>query len=368
MARIEDFLGSMVDNQASDLFLKVGQRPCLRIDGVITPTNYDTLDYQALDAIAVQLMSEAQGRQFATSPELDLSIEFERLGRFRVNVHRQRGSVGMVFRRITKPPTSFEELNLPPVIIQLAETRRGMVLVTGTTGSGKSTTLAAIINHINERRRCHVVTIEDPIEFVHDDHLAIITQREVGFDTSDFREALKRVMRQSPDVILIGEMRDVETIQTAVAASEMGHLVLSTLHTINATQTVERIINYFPAYLHQQIRMELGLCLKGVICLRLLPRARERGRIPGVEVMLATPTIRKMLYEGRTIELPEAIAAGAAEGMQTFNQALMRLYEEKKITREDALENATSPDELRLMMEGVRSGSQSANEFVMQRS
>jgi twitching motility protein PilT len=213
-----------------------------------------------------------------------------------------------------------------------------------------------MINHINNVRRCHVVTIEDPIEFLHQDEVALISQREVGFDTKSFGDALKHVLRQSPDVILIGEMRDLETISTAIAAAETGHLVLSTLHTIDAVQTVERIINYFPAYLHPQIRMELSMALQGVISQRLLPLANAKGRVPAVEVMVATPMIKKLLHEGKTLELPQHIEAGAHVGMQTFNQSLVSLYRTKKVKLEDALAYATSPDELRLMTEGIATG------------
>jgi twitching motility protein PilT len=360
MIRIEDLLNEMVEKRASDMFLKAGQRPCLRIDGEIMAMDFSELEVETVESIVLEIMSDEQAKQFSVNPEMDLSIGVRGLGRFRINVYRQRNSVAAVFRFVTAPPTSFSSLNLPDKVEELAELTRGMVLVTGTTGSGKSTTLAAMIHHINERRRCHIVTIEDPIEFIHGDRKAIISQREVGFDTNDFREALKRVMRQSPDVILIGEMRDVETIQTAVAAAETGHLVLSTLHTIDAVQTVERIINYFPAYLHQQIRMELSLCLKGVICQRLLPMASGTGRLPAVELMISTPLIRKLLFEGRTTELPQHIAAGREEGMQTFNQALAAMYQSKKVSKDDAMSFATSPDELRLMLEGVLSGSASA--------
>jgi twitching motility protein PilT len=301
-------------------------------------------------------MNDVQARQFERSPEMDLAIGIKGIGRFRVNVFRQRSSIGVVFRYVRRPSFSFEELNLPPAVRVLAEKRRGLVLVTGTTGSGKSTTLAAMINHINNLRRCHIVTIEDPIEFLHQDNIAIINQREVGFDTVSFAEALKHVLRQSPDVILIGEMRDLETISTAIQAAETGHLVLSTLHTIDATQTVERIINYFPAYLHNQIRMELSLCLNGVISQRLLPMGSGTGRVPAVEVMLCTPTIKKLIFEGKTLELHQHIEAGGHVGMQSFNQSLLGLYRRKMIRMDDALAYASSPDEFRLMAEGIASG------------
>lgn len=354
--KLDDLLQEMVERGASDLYIKAGQRPCLRIDGEIVPTDYGELTMDETHGIATQLMSSEQAEYFSRIPEMDLAVGVRGVGRFRVNVFRQRGSTGLVFRYISNPTFSFEELNLPPAVRYLAEKRRGLVLVTGTTGSGKSTTLAAMVNHINQIRRCHIMSVEDPIEFLHQDELAIINQREVGFDTKSFSDALKHVLRQAPDVILIGEMRDLETISTAIAAAETGHLVLSTLHTIDAVQTVERIINYFPAYLHPQIRMELSLCLEGVISQRLLPLSSGKGRIPAVETMIATPMIRKLLHEGKTLELAQHIEQGAHVGMQTFNQSLLGLYKSKRISMEEALQFATSPDEFRLMAEGIASG------------
>lgn len=354
--KLESLLQEMVDRSASDLYLKAGSTPYLRIDGAIVPVDSEELTVEDTHKVAYELMNEAQVRHFEQSPEMDLAMGIRGVGRFRVNIFRQRGSTGLVFRYITRPNFDFEELNLPPAVRTLAEKQRGMVLVTGTTGSGKSTTLAAMINHINDIRRAHIMTIEDPIEFLHRDNMSIISQREVGFDTKTFSEALKHVLRQSPDVILIGEMRDLETISTAISASETGHLVLSTLHTTDAVQTVERIINYFPAYLHQQIRMELALCLNGVVSMRLLPHASGTGRVPAVEVMIATPTIKKLLYEGKTLELSQHIEAGGHVGMQSFNQSLLSLYKRKMIKMEDALAYATSPDEFRLMAEGITSG------------
>lgn len=354
--RLNDLLQTQVEMGASDLFLKAGQRPCMRQDGHIVMLESSELTDDDTFKIAHELMSEEQAESFRLNPEMDLAIGLRGVGRFRVNVMRQRGSVALVFRSISNPSFGFQDLHLPTAVQQLSDKHRGMVLVTGTTGSGKSTTLAAMINHINHTRRCHVVTVEDPIEFIHQDEAALISQREVGFDTKNFSEALKHVLRQSPDVILIGEMRDLETISTAIAAAETGHLVMSTLHTIDAVQTVERIINYFPAYLHPQIRMELSLCLQGIICQRLLPLATGKGRIPAVEIMITTPIIKKLLHEGKTIELPQHIEAGGHFGMQTFNQSLLGLYKTRKVKLEDALAYATSPDEFRLMTEGIATG------------
>ncbi len=354
--RLEDLLTEMIERKASDIFMKPGQRPCLRIDNVIVPLDYPELSTEDTKRLAYMLMNEAQAKYFENTPEMDLAYGIKGIGRFRVNIYRQRGSIAMVMRAILTPDLSFEELNLPPVIRSMSEKRRGLILVTGTTGCGKSTTLATMINHINTMRKCHIVTIEDPIEYLHQDNVSIISQREVGFDTRSFHDALRQVLRQSPDVVLIGEMRDLETIKTAIQAAETGHLVLSTLHTVDAVQTVERIINYFPAYLHHQIRMELALCLIGVISQRLLPMSEGMGRIPAVEIMINTPTIKKLLHEGRTLELAQHIEQGGHVGMQTFNQSLLDLYKKKLITYEDAVMNATSPDEFRLLAEGISTG------------
>ncbi len=360
MLKLEDFLIEMVDRKASDLFLKAGNTPCIRVDGAILSMDFPELTAQDTRRLAERMMTEKQIQAFEEAPEMDLALGVPGIGRFRVNILRQRGSISMVLRHISNPNLSFEELNLPRTVQDLAEKPRGMTLVTGTTGSGKSTTLAAMINHINNIRKCHIVTIEDPIEFLHSDNQALISQREVGFDTQNFADALKHVLRQSPDVILIGEMRDLETIQTAIAAAETGHLVLSTLHTTDTVQTVERIINYFPAYLHNQIRMELSLTLQGIISQRLLPRAVGRGRVPAVELLVATPMIRKLLNEGRTLELANYIQDGEEEGMQTFNQSLVKLYNKGLIRYEVALAYATSPDEFRLAAEGIATGASAA--------
>jgi twitching motility protein PilT len=303
-----------------------------------------------------EIMNEAQRAQFERSMEMDLAYGLTGIGRFRVNVFKQRGTAGMVLRLVRRPTLTFEELNLPAVVQELSDLPRGLVLVTGTAGSGKSTTLAAMMNHINNTRKCHIMTVEDPIEFIHEDNLSIINQRELGLDTLSFAEALRHVIRQSPDVIMIGEMRDLETISTAISAAETGHLVFSTLHTVDATTTVERIINYFPSYLQQQIRMELALCLRGVISLRLLPKASGVGRVPAIEVMVVTPTIRKLLLEGKTTELSTYIEQGEYYGMQTFNQSLLKLYRKNLITYEEAINNATSPEEFKQSVEGITTG------------
>ena len=360
MIKLEDLLQEMVERRASDLFIKAGSPPNIRVDGAILQLDYSDMSAAETSEIARIVMNDAQWSNFSDVPEMDLAIGVSGLGRFRVNCYRQRGSVGMVLRHISNPEFSFEQLHLPAIVRTLSERKRGMTLVTGMTGSGKSTTLAAMVNHINEVRKCHIITVEDPIEFLHQDKRAIINQREVGFDTMNFNDALRHVLRQSPDVILIGEMRDLETIKTAVSAAETGHMVFSTLHTTDAVQTIDRIINYFPAYLHNQIRMEMSLCLNGIICQRLLPRRDGKGRVPSIEIMVNTPTIKKLLFEGRTMEIVEHIAEGEYYGMQTFNQSLLHLIHESLISYEIALAYASSPEELRLAYEGMNSGSSTA--------
>ncbi|MCC6547545.1 PilT/PilU family type 4a pilus ATPase [Candidatus Sumerlaeota bacterium] len=354
--RLDDLLIEMVERGSSDLFLKAGVPPHIRVDGKITALDYGELSLEETQDIAYGMMSEDQIEKFERVPEMDLALGVRGVGRFRVNLFRQRGSVAMVFRHISTPNFNFEDLHLPNAVKMLSERVRGLVLVTGTTGSGKSTTLAAMINHINRTRKCHIVTVEDPIEFLHQDREAIVSQREVGFDTKTFSDALRHVLRQAPDVILIGEMRDLETVQTSIAAAETGHLVLSTLHTIDAVQTVERIINFFPAYLHAQIRMEMALGLQGVISQRLLPRKRGSGRVPACEILVATPLIKKMLNEGKTLELLPAIQEGDHWGMQSFNQALFKLIAQDLVSTETAMSYATSAEELKLLVEGITSG------------
>ncbi len=356
MFKIQSLVEEMCRVGASDLFIKAGVAPSMRVDGQIQLTSHDAFTPQFVHDLAYDMMNEDQVNQFEENKEMDLAIPVPGLGRFRVNMYRQRGSIGLVLRHIPFPDFDFNELNLPPAVKILSEKRRGLVLVTGTTGSGKSTTLAAMINHINETRYCHIVTIEDPIEFLHSDNCSIVSQREIGIDTETFSSGLRHVLRQSPDVILIGEMRDLETIQTAIASAETGHLVFSTLHTTDAIQTVERVINYFPGYLQDQIRMELSLTLQGVISQRLLPLASQRGRVPATEIMVATGIIKKLLYEGKTMELRDYIIDGGHVGMMTFDQSLLNLYRQGLITIEEAMSHASSPDEFRQASEGISSG------------
>lgn len=301
--------------------------------------------------------TEPQRQQFAQHRELDVSYGVAGLGRFRTNLFQQRGMVGVTFRVIPLKVETIEELNLPPIIGKLAMEPRGMVLVTGTAGSGKSTTLAAMIGYINNYRTGHIVTIEDPIEFLHADNRCLINQREVGIDTASFAGALRSALRQDPDVILVGEMRDFDTISTAIVAAETGHLVLSTLHTIDAAETVNRIIAIFPPYQQKQIRLQLAALLRGVISMRLIPRADGIGRVPAVEVMVATATIRECIADAdKTRKIPEVIAAGTSEyGMQTFDQSLMSLFQRGLVSYEEALRWSSNPNDFALRVRGIES-------------
>jgi twitching motility protein PilT len=351
------WLREMVGRQASDLYLKAFAPPCLRVDGALTPLPGPSLTPEQTDAIGRNVMDETERAAFAETNEMDIALFVEGVGRFRVNVYRQQGCVALVFRSIRQVVPSFEELNLPAdVLRKLCHEERGLVLITGIAGSGKSTTIAAMIAEINRTQRKHVITIEDPIEYVFPDDQSIISQREVGLDTRSFHNALRHVIRQSPDVIFIGEMRDLETMSSAIMGAETGHLVLSTLHTLDAVQTVERIINFFPPYQHSQVRMQLSLVLKGVISQRLLVRADGAGRIPACEVMLATPSVRKILLEGRTPDLIEVIPKSMGDGMRSFNQSLISLLKRRLVTQDEARKYSSNVEELDLALRGIYSG------------
>ncbi|MBN1441796.1 MAG: type IV pilus twitching motility protein PilT [Planctomycetes bacterium] len=356
-----EMLRKMVIEKASDLFIKVGTPPSLRVDGDIAFLDTDEITPQ--DSIEIfEIIEDSKKEGFSTKNDIDVAYEVPGIGRFRVNIFRQRGHIGFVLRHIESNVPSFEELCLPGDILKrLAAVRRGLVLVTGNTGSGKSTTLAAMINYVNENFNRHVVTIEDPIEFIFKDRKSLLEQREIGTDTPDFHTALKMAVRQSPDVILIGEMRDRETMEAALSAAETGHLVFSTLHTVNASQTVERIINYFPPHQHNLIRLQLSLVLKGVVSQRLLPRKSESGRVPAVEILVESPTISEILYEGRTHELYGALKEGSYYGCQTFNQSLKVLYQDDLITLDHAMEASDFPDELKLELKGIYKGTMTAD-------
>ncbi len=344
-----------VQKDASDIHLKTGSVPYFRMDGqLMAAEDMGVLQHEHMVQVLDILLSEDQKRYFAKHGEVDLSFTERGLGRFRINVFRQRGTLSCAMRRIKTKILNFDQLNLPKSVYRFPQFQRGLVLVTGTTGSGKSTTLASIIDHINETRRCHVVTIEDPIEFVHIDRKAVINQREITIDTQDFSSALKAVMRQDPDVILIGEMRDLETFMACISAAETGHLVLSTLHTANVLQTVDRIIDLFPNSQHDQVRSALALNLKAIMCMRLLPRADGVGRVPACEVLFNTPTVRNLIKENRIAQLEMAIQQGREEGMQSFNDSLHDLIKGRLIAQEVGMEVSENPEELQMMLQGIR--------------
>jgi twitching motility protein PilT len=357
---LNDILTVAVKAKGSDVHIKAGLQPVVRIDGKLRPIpNAPRVTAEAIREVAFSLMSERQKKIFEEHYEVDLSYGIPGLSRFRASVYSQRGTIAMVFRIISFSVPSFESLNLPPVLKKLSMEERGLVLVTGTTGSGKSTTLAAMVNYINDNRTCNIITVEDPVEYLHKDRKSIVSQREIGFDTLTFANALKSSLRQDPDVILVGEMRDLETIETALTAAETGHLVLSTLHTLDASETINRIISVFPPYHQRQVRMQLSGVLKGVISQRLVPRADGKGRVPAVEVMVSTGRIRECIDDkDKTKQLPEAIAQGyTTYGMQTFDQSLMHLYTTKLITYEEALRQSSNPDDFALKVSGISSTS-----------
>lgn len=353
---VNDLLKLAVDKGASDLHLKVGTFPMCRVHGRLTRvTNDKKLDHEDLVEMAASIMSATQRQRFKDAQEIDLAYSVPGLGRFRCNVFQQRGTIGMVLRVIPFRVKTIDELGLPAVLKKIAEEERGLVLVTGTTGSGKSTTLAGMVDHINNTRSTHVITIEDPIEYLHKDNEAIITQREIGVDTRSFAYALRSALRQDPDVVLVGEMRDMETIETALHAAETGHLVFSTLHTLDATETINRIISVFPPHQQKQIRLQLAVVLKAAIAMRLVPRADGQGRVPAMEVLVATPFIKDCIIDKeKTHLIASAIAQGTSQyGMQTFDQSIFDLFSRKLITYDEALRWASNVDEFKLKVQGI---------------
>ena len=353
---VNDLLKTAVSSGASDLHIKVGSYPMMRLRGVLVPvTDEKRLDHEDVVAMSATVMSKVHAEKFKDAQEVDLAYGVPGLGRFRVNVFQQRGTVGLVLRVIPTQIKSIDELGLPAVLRGLAMEERGLVLVTGTTGSGKSTTLAAMIDHINKTRRAHVMTVEDPIEFLHRDQQSIVNQREVAVDTRSFAFALRSALRQDPDVILVGEMRDFETIETALLAAETGHLVFSTLHTLDATETINRIIAVFPPHQQKQVRIQLASVLKGVVSQRLLPTADGQGRAPAVEVMVSTAFIRDCIVDKeKTYMIHGAIASGTSQyGMQTFDQSIFGLYSRGLVSYEAALRAASNVDEFKLKVQGI---------------
>jgi twitching motility protein PilT len=367
--QLNDLLKVAVAAGASDLHLKVGSYPIMRINGALVIASEEKrLERGDTEAIANELLTPEHQEKFRRVQEVDLAYGVPGLGRFRCNVFQQRGTVGMVLRVIPFRIRTIEELGLPPVLTRVADETRGLVLVTGTTGSGKSTTLAAMIDHINSTRSSHIMTVEDPIEYLHRDYQSIVNQREVAVDTTSFSQALRSALRQDPDVILVGEMRDFETIETALLAAETGHLVLSTLHTLDATETINRIITVFPPHQQRQVRIQLATVLRAAISQRLMPRADGLGRVPAVEVMVSTPFIRDcILDKDKTSGIHGAIAAGTSQyGMQTFDQSIFGLYQQGFVTLEEALRWASNIDEFKLKVQGISTTGEMARDEMAQ--
>ncbi|HEY9724795.1 MAG TPA: type IV pilus twitching motility protein PilT [Oscillatoriaceae cyanobacterium] len=352
-----DFLRSAVQKGASDIHIKSNNPPMVRIDGRIVPTEHKILSPDEAKQSLFAIMTAEQRAQFEKSRELDLSLAIDGLARFRMNVYSEQGSIGAALRVIPLDPIPMDELGLPPVLKKLALERQGLCLVTGPTGSGKSTTLAAMMDFINTTKDVHIVTIEDPIEFVYTNKKSIITQRELGTDTKDFPTALKYALRQDPDVILIGEMRDQETILSAMKAAETGHLVLSTLHTTDAVQTINRILNTFPPHEREALRHELAVVLKGCIAQRLIARSDGPGRVAAHEIMVGTPTISDLIQKNEIGACYDIIAQGQMDGMQSMNMAIFNYYQDEVITLDDALSYSDNPNELQRMMRGAFHGS-----------
>jgi twitching motility protein PilT len=351
----KDVLQQLVQRNASDLHLKVGRSPTLRLHGELVPLDLPALKPEDLKGLAEQLMTPRQVKEFTDNKECDFAIGVPGIGRFRCNVYQQRGSLCYAMRSIPYQARTLKELNLPAVLEEVALRPRGLILVTGITGSGKSTALAAMIQHINEHRKANIITIEDPIEFLHRDINCNINQREVGTDTATFGQALRRVLRQDPDVILIGEIRDLETLDTALKAADTGHLVFSTLHTTDATQTINRVLSFYPPHQQSEVRFSLASALQAVISLRLVPRSDKPGRVPACEVLINTQTVRDQIRDTeKTLNIPDLIKEGAVQyGMQSFDQALMALYSQAIISYDSAVFFATSPSEFALRVQGV---------------
>ncbi len=343
-----DLLRLMLAKKASDLFITTGFPPAMKIDGKLTPVTNQSLTTQQAKEIARSIMNDKQASEFDATHECNFAIGIPNVARFRVNAFVQRGSTGLVFRTITTNIPKFEELGLPEVLKEIAMTKRGLVIFVGGTGSGKSTSLAAMVGHRNENSYGHIISIEDPVEFVHEHKNCIITQREVGVDTDSWFAALKNTLRQAPDVIMIGEIRDRETMDYAVAFAETGHLCLATLHANSTNQALDRIINFFPEERRHQLLMDLSLNVRAFISQRLIPKKDSKGRVAAMEIMINSPLISDLIFKGEVLEIKEIIAKSREMGMQTFDQALFDLYEADEITYEDALRNADSVNDIRL--------------------
>ena len=352
---LTEFLGVMVERNASDIYFTVASPPMYRIQGIVQPIGQHVFTHEELETLAKSFMNERQWHQFNEHMEMNLALSYQKLSRFRVNVFRQRGSVGIVIRRIRTEIETLDELGLPQILKDIAMTKRGLVLVVGATGSGKSTSLAGMIDHRNTNAPGHIISVEDPIEFIHPHKKSIVNQRELGFDTDSFADALKNAMRQAPDVILIGEIRDSDTMEAAITFADTGHLCLATLHSTNANQSFERILNFFPEPRHPQILMQLSLNLRCIISQRLVPGV-DGKRVAAIEILMDTPRIKELIKRGQMDVVKEAMEQGIQEGCQTFDHALLMLYKEGKISLEQALINADSANNLRIKvkLEGLR--------------
>jgi len=352
---LKQMLVEMLNRKASDLHIRVGIKPHLRVNGVLEDINTDPLNIDQMEKIVAQILNEKQQERFYRKNEMDLALSVAKLGRFRINLFRQRGTTGIAIRSVNTIVPSFEELHLPPSIKKLTEERRGLVIVTGTTGSGKSTTLAAVIEYMNANRADNIITIEDPIEYIYRDKKSIIAQREVGGDTETFATSLRHAFRQDPDTILIGEVRDLETISIALTAADTGHLVLTTLHTLNVVETITRIISFFPPHQHQQIRLLLAGTIKAIVCQRLLRRCDSPGRVPAIEVMVTSGAIKECIINAdKTVNIPDLMERGTVQyGMQTFDQSIMKLHKQGLISFEEAMQHASNPDDFDLRLKGI---------------
>jgi len=362
---LKELLRIATERGTSDIHIKVGRQPVLRINGTLIPMlEKKRLMQEEITAIAFEIMNDYQKEKFKRNNEIDLAYSVPGLGRFRVNIFRQRGTIGMVFRFIPMRIKTLDELHLPKILQKIAMEERGLVVCTGTTGSGKSTTLAAMIDYINENRTSHIMTIEDPIEYLHRDKKAIINQRELGSDTFSFSDALRAALRQDPDVILVGEMRDFATIETALAAAETGHVVFSTLHTTDATETIQRIIAFYPPHQQQQIRLQLAAVIKAVISQRLIPRSDDKGRVPAVEILRSTSLIRDYITDPvKTVSIKDAIEQGVSQyRMQSFDQSLRMLVKSGLITYQEAIRRCSNPDDFALKFKGITTTSDLAME------
>ena len=347
-----ELLQDAVQRKASDLHITVGFPPVFRLDGGLVPSGHSKLLPPDTDRLLAEITTPEQRERFYQSGELDTSYALPGVSRFRVNAFRQRGATAMVLRVVAENVPTFEQLGLPDVLKSLARKSRGLVLVTGPTGSGKSTTLAAMINLINMERECHIITLEDPIEYLHRHNRCIVNQREVNSDTKSFANGLRAALREDPDVILVGEMRDMETISIAVTAAETGHLVFATLHTSDAAQTIDRIIDVFPPHQQQQIRIQLSLTLQGIVAQQLLPRTDGKGRVAAMEILVATPAIRNLIREGKSHQIISAIQTGAKVGMQAMDMSLRELSRKGVVTYEEALMRASDPETFMRLMQG----------------